>query len=149
MLPARWKGLIRVVAMFEAAKGLLVLAVGVGALAFLHRDYRQLAVRLIDHFHLDPARHYPHIFLDAAAGLTDTRLWILAGLAAGYALLRFIEAWGLWWSRRWAEWFAALSGGVYIPFEFLRLIEEAGWLSFGMLTANILVVALMLYYLKQ
>jgi len=137
------------VALFEAAKGLLVLAVGVGALAFLHQDYRQLAIRLIGHFHLDPARRYPHIFLDAAASLTDTRLWILAGLAAGYALLRFVEAWGLWRGRRWAEWFAALSGGVYIPFEFFQLIREAGWLSFGMLAANILVVALMIYYLEQ
>ncbi|MCZ7627423.1 MAG: DUF2127 domain-containing protein [Candidatus Methylomirabilis sp.] len=43
-------------------------------------------------------------------------------MAAGYASVRFVEAYGLWLERRWAEWFAAVSGGIYIPFEIYELL---------------------------
>jgi uncharacterized membrane protein (DUF2068 family) len=66
-----------------------------------------IAGRLIARLHLDPARRFPRIVLDAAANVTDHRLHILALLAALYALLRFVMAFGLWvenagrndWSR--------------------------------------------------
>ena len=131
-------GTIRAVALFEAAKGTLVLLTGFGVLSLVHRDTQRFAEQLVGHLHLNPAKHFPRIFIDAAANLTETRLVLLAILAATYALVRFIEAYGLWRGRRWAEWFAAVSGAIYIPFELYELFK-------GMkLAVNILVVALML-----
>lgn len=141
--------MIRIVAAFEAAKGLLVLAAGIGALTFLHQNFRLLVTRLISHLHLNPARHYPRVFIDAAASLTDARLWLLAGLALLYALIRFVEAYGLWQGKRWAEWFAVLSGGIYIPFELSGLLADVSLLSLVMLLANTVIVVLMAYYLKR
>jgi uncharacterized membrane protein (DUF2068 family) len=135
---------IRIVAAFEAVKGALVLLSGVGALSLLHRDARHVAEQLIAHLHLDAANHYPQIFLDAAARLTDTWLWLLATWAALYAGFRFVEAYGLWWSRRWAEWLAAISGGVYIPFEIYELMRGITWLRVTTFTANVLIVAIMI-----
>lgn len=91
-----------------------------------------------------PASRYPRIFLDAATHLTDARLWLLATLAGAYGLVRFVEAYGLWRGRRWAEWFAVVSGGIYIPFELYELFGGATWLSFGALLANISIVGLMI-----
>ncbi|UUZ70577.1 DUF2127 domain-containing protein [Polaromonas sp. P2-4] len=62
--------------------------------------------------------------------------------AATYALVRFVEAYGLWRSRRWAEWFAAISGAIYIPFELYELRHHVGWLTVAALFLNVLVVAL-------
>jgi uncharacterized membrane protein (DUF2068 family) len=68
---------------------------------------------------------------------------LLAALAATYGLVRFIEAYGLWHGRRWAEWFAAVSGAIYIPFELYELLQGINWLSLGALVVNVLVVGLM------
>lgn len=64
----------------------------------------------------------------------------MASLAAIYGLVRFVEAYGLWGGRRWAEWFAAVSGGVYVPFEIYELSESVNWLSAGALAVNVLIV---------
>jgi uncharacterized membrane protein (DUF2068 family) len=134
---------VRAVALFEAAKGTLVLLTGFGALSLIHHDAQRFAEQLVGHLHLNPAKHYPRIFIDTAAHLTDARLWLLATLAATYGLVRFIEAYGLWRGRRWAEWFAAVSGGIYIPFELYELFQGINWLSLGALVANVLIVGLM------
>ncbi|HSE14301.1 MAG TPA: DUF2127 domain-containing protein, partial [Candidatus Deferrimicrobium sp.] len=105
------------VAVFEGAKGGLVLVTGLGLLAFIHRDLHNAAEEVVRHFHLNPAHHYPRIFLDAAARVTDTQLWLLAFSALLYVVVRFIEAFGLWHRKLWAQWFGVLSGGIYIPVE--------------------------------
>ena len=135
--------LVRAVAMLEAGKGLLVLLAGIGALSFIHEDLQALAERLVGHLHLNPASEYPRIFIEMAARLNGTRLATLAMLAACYALLRLIEAYGLWRSRRWAEWLAALSGGVYIPFELVEVFRGDLLLSLVALVVNVVVVGVM------
>src|SRR5512144_295848 len=102
---------IRTVAVLEAAKGALVMAAGLGLLSLLHRDVQHAAEAVVRHLHLNPARHYPRVFLEAAARTTDRRLWLLASGAFAYTVVRGVEAYGLWRARAWAEWFAILSGG--------------------------------------
>jgi uncharacterized membrane protein (DUF2068 family) len=46
--------------------------------------------------------------------------------------------------RRWAEWFAAVSGGIYIPFELYELFKGVTWLSLGALVVNVFIVGLMI-----
>lgn len=139
---------LRAIALLEAAKGALVLGAGFGLLALVHHDVQRLAEQLVKRFHLNPASRYPRIFLDAAAQLDDMRLWLLATFAATYALLRFIEAYGLWRERRWAEWFAALSGGVYVPIEVYDLFHGVTWAKVCVLAVNALIVAYMIHVLK-
>ena len=134
---------VRTVALLEAAKGLVVLLAGVGALSFIHHDVQHMAERLVGHLHLNPANGYPRIFLEFAAKLTDARLATLAALAAAYALVRFIEAYGLWRKTKWAEWFAAVSGSIYVPFEIYHLLHGDFWISLGALLVNIAIVGVM------
>jgi uncharacterized membrane protein (DUF2068 family) len=142
-LPAPLAGGVRVVALIEAAKGALVLLAGMGAFTLVHRDVQSIAERLVRLFHLNPASHYPQIFLDAAASATDRRLVTLAALALVYAGARFVEAFGLWGQRRWAEWFAVLSGGIYVPIEIYEVWERATWPRVSLLTINVIIVACM------
>lgn len=136
---------IRAAALFEAGKGAIVLLAGFGLLSLVHHDVQGFAERLITHAHLNPASRYPRIFIDLAARATDGRLVIAACAALLYSAIRFIEAYGLWNSRRWAEWFAAISAGIYVPFELIELRDHPSWIVVAALAANLLIVALMLY----
>ena len=136
-------GAIRTVALYEGLKGLLVLAVASG-LTLVHRDVHDLAVRLVEHVHLDPEAKYPSIFLNAAAHLQDSRLVLVALGAVAYAGFHLIEAYGLWYGRAWAEVLAAGSAGIYLPFELYELTQRATPLRAGFLLANTAVVAVML-----
>jgi uncharacterized membrane protein (DUF2068 family) len=140
---------IRSVAVFEAAKGLLVLIAGFGLLSLVHRDVHALAVQLIAHAHLNPAARYPHIFLDAANHLSDSSLVLYALGAGAYACMRLVEAYGLWLGRGWAQWLAALSSGLYVPVELFELDKHATWLGLGILMVNLAIVVIMLRSVRQ
>ena len=135
---------IRVVAAFEAFKGLLVLLTATGLLAMVHADLGAMAARLVRHAHLNPASKYPHIFVDAANHLQHTRLLWLALGAATYSALRLVEAYGLYRERTWAEWLAALSGAIYLPIELIELVRKQNAISVLALLVNVGVVAIML-----
>ena len=132
---------LRVVASFEAAKGAIVLVAGMGLFELMHRDVQAAAEHLVHNLHLNPASHYPRIFIDASVWLNDSRLRMLAVGAMVYALVRFVEAYGLWRERRWAEWFGAISGGIYLPLEIYNIIERISWARVTLFVFNCLVVA--------
>ena len=140
---------VRAVAIFELGKGLLLLLVGFGALAFLHHDVRALAVGLVGWLHLDPEQRYPSIFIRAASEVTDGKLWLGSGIAFAYAAFRFTEGYGLWHQRSWAEWLALVSGGIYLPLEGYELMQKVTWVRAAVLLANIGVVMLMVVALRR
>jgi uncharacterized membrane protein (DUF2068 family) len=139
---------IRAVAVFEALKGAAVLVAATGLLS-VHKDLYAIATRLIEHSYLNPASRYPQIFLDAASRLQDSRLLMLALGAAVYSTVRFVEAYGLFHERAWAEYFAAASGMIYVPFELVELYRSPTWHGAALLGLNLLVVAVMINALLQ
>ena len=141
--PAIERKAIRLVAYFEAFKGILVLAVATGLLSLLDKDLQDLAARLVEHTHLNPASKYPRIFIDAAARLQDSRMVLLALGAAGYSLVRLVEAYGLFRERAWAEILAAASGAIYMPFEIYEWFKHPTWLRAAIFVLNGIVVAVM------
>jgi uncharacterized membrane protein (DUF2068 family) len=143
-LPAGTARGVRVVAVFEALKGALVLSAGLGLLSLVHHDLQATAERLVRHSHLNPARHYPRIFLEAASHTSDSRLRALAALAFLYAALRLTEAYGLWHTRLWAEWFAIIAGSVYLPLEVYEILRRATWMRAIVLLTNLFIVVYLL-----
>src|SRR5262249_48977466 len=108
---------------------------------FVHRDAQAFAERLVLHLHLNPARHYPRIFIEAAGRLTDARIWFIATGAFAYSALRFAEAYGLWRARTWAEWIGIVSGGVYLPAKVIAPARSPTTLKAILLLLNALLVA--------
>ena len=143
---------LRIVSVFEAAKGLLVVLAGFGLLAYIHKDLHSAAEHLVRQFHLNPASRYPRIFLDLADRVTDVQLWLLALSAFLYAAVRFVEAYGLWLQRRWAEWFGLLAGGVYVPIEIFEVMRKVTWPRVTLLIVNTAIVvylSLIIYPSRQ
>jgi len=140
--PGKRSGLpgLKVAAVFEATKGLLVLLTGFGLLTYIHRDLHQAAEELVRHLHFNPASHYPLVFLELSARINDTGLWAMAAAAFIYAVIRIAEAVGLWLDRRWAEWFGILTGALYIPVEIFELTRSVTWPKVTVISINALVV---------
>jgi uncharacterized membrane protein (DUF2068 family) len=134
---------LRAVALFEALKGAVVLAAGSGILLFVRPDVQAWAERLVAHMHLDPARKYPRIFLDAAER-GDGILLALAAGALAYTTVRVVEAYGLWCGKSWAQWFAILSGAIYLPIEAWRFWNHHRPLALAAFCLNAAVVAFLL-----
>lgn len=135
---------VRTIALIEATKGSLALLAAIGVHALLHGNAARFVDAFVRHSHLNPARHYPGIFLRAVANMSDAWLWLLALGAATYAGLRLLEAYGLWFDRSWAKWLAILSGAIYLPVEVYEFAVRRSPIGLLVLTINLLVIAVML-----
>jgi uncharacterized membrane protein (DUF2068 family) len=63
--------------------------------------------------------------------------------------MRFVESYGLWRQRVWAEWVALVSGASYLPLEIYGLTRHANGLKWTILLLNLAVVLYMLYLRAQ
>ena len=133
-------GGLRAIAVFEAAKGILVLAAGFSLFALLHGDTQVTVGQLVRQLPFNPAMHFPKIFSLISSGLTSAHLHMLAMLAALYSAMRFIEAYGLWFARTWAEWFALVSCSVYLPIEIYELAKGFSWIKISLVAVNLVIV---------
>lgn len=151
-LIARHFGL-RGVALFEAAKGVIALAVGVWLLSLRHRDLETVAVHLL-HFlhkvlHLSPDGHLARMIMRGAARVNHHNLHIFTLLAFAYMVIRFVEAAGLWLEKEWAEWFALVSGALYMPYEVYELTLHPTLIKWGILAVNALIVLYLAWLLRD
>jgi uncharacterized membrane protein (DUF2068 family) len=135
---------LRTVATIEAAKGVLVLLLGCGLLMLIHQNLDAVADKITDFLRVDPGGRVSNLLYRLADKATDKGLWVLALGALVYSGVRFIEAYGLWNERDWAEWFALLSGCLYLPYEIYSLVRHADIVKWGVLVINILIVLYML-----
>ncbi|MDB6123302.1 MAG: hypothetical protein JWQ71_2295 [Pedosphaera sp.] len=140
---------LRTVAVFEFAKGAIVLLIGLGLVSLIHRDVEIAAESILRTLHLDPAWHYSRKFIETASTMTDKRLWLLALFALAYATFRIVEAYGLWYERHWAEWLAAISSGLYVPVEIYHLLNHFTLIRLAVLLGNLLIVAYLVYVLQE
>lgn len=136
------KGL-HLIAAFEAFKGTLVLGAGFGILRFIHHDLQKLGEHLV--VHLGIHERYSQIFLKIIAGLHDRDIVLLACLAFAYSALRYVEAYGLWKQRTWAQWLAIISGGLYLPLEFYGLYHHLTLLKALVTLFNILLIVYLIW----
>lgn len=142
--PAHIKG-VRTVATIEFIKGVVVVLAGLGLFSMRNRDIWGIAESFLEFFHVNPYHHYVGIFIDLVYKVSDVRMWKLATAASVYTILRFVEAYGLWYALPWAEWLAFASGTIYIPFEVIDLIHKPTWFRLLVLVVNLIIVLYMLY----
>jgi len=140
-------GGLRIVALLEGAKGVLVLVAGFGLLSLIHQDVQRIGEEIVRRFHINPASRYPRIFLQTSAALTSQRLWLLASMALLYSALCLIEAYGLWRSRRWAQYVAVISSGLYLPVEIYELFLRITWPKALVVAVNIGVVGYLVWHI--
>jgi len=144
---------VRGVALFEAGKGALAVLASIWLMTLRHKDMRDVTETVLEEMrrviHINPDRPLFQSMIRAAGGITPKGLRVFALLILAYAVLRFIEAGGLWLEREWAEWLALVTGAVYTPvfaFEFIR--HPTGFRLLA-LVLNLLVVAYLAWLLRD
>jgi uncharacterized membrane protein (DUF2068 family) len=92
--------------------------------SLIHKNLDDIAERLTQALRVNPEGKLSSLFLSLANRATDKTLWVLAIGALVDATVRSIEALGLWRGREWAQWFALLSGALYLPGEPYSLVRH-------------------------
>jgi uncharacterized membrane protein (DUF2068 family) len=141
--------ILRAVATLEVTKGMIVLLAACGVLLLMQReDPWDIADGLLRLLHISPDHHFAQVFLDWADSLTVAKIWTVAAAAISYSVLRFLEAYGLWYARAWAEWIALISGALYLPFEIYKVVHSQSLFHVSVLLVNLAIVFYMAYLLK-
>lgn len=144
--PDHHRGL-RTVAIIEATKGVLALVVGFTFVEVLRHDVdlQEAALNLLYRLHIDPDRRMALAFLHLAERMGDASVLNVAAIVLLYSSLRFLESYGLWRQRIWAEWLAIVSGAIYLPFEIRALIRHPTPFHWAILLINIVIVLYIAY----
>ena len=133
--------------MLEATKGALALVIGFAFVQVLRHDVdlQDAALNLLAWLHIDPDRRIAHAFVRAAERMSDANILNVVAIVLLYSSLRFLESYGLWRQRIWAEWLAIVSGAIYLPFELRALIRHPSAIHWAVLLINIAIVMYIAY----
>jgi uncharacterized membrane protein (DUF2068 family) len=131
---------LRTIALFEAAKGFLALAAAGGLLSLRHTDLHAVTDAFLLRHGIDPERHYMRLFIESVAQATHHHEGQLAVLSLAYALIRLAEGYGLWQGKHWAEWFAVISAGLYLPWEFMHFARHPRPFTAGIILFNLALI---------
>jgi uncharacterized membrane protein (DUF2068 family) len=133
---------LRIVAVIDLVKGLVILAIGFGLLSAHSHVLENGGVSLLRLLDIDPTLGVARRFL-ALLHAADSEHGLLVLAAVAYAALRFIEAYGLWFMRNWARWLGIVSCGIYVPFELYYLVRTPNLTSASVLAINLGVLWLL------
>ncbi|MEP7038296.1 MAG: DUF2127 domain-containing protein [Acidobacteriota bacterium] len=140
---------IKLIAAFEAVKGFIGLIAGFGILRLMNRDVVVFAEDLVGFLHLNSEGRIAHRIVETITKLDSSNIKLFFILSLVYATIRFVEAYGLWRLRAWAEWFAIISGSIYIPVELYELIQKPTYVRAGILIFNIAIVIYLYSFRKE
>jgi uncharacterized membrane protein (DUF2068 family) len=131
---------LRLIAAFKLLKGLVLFAVGIGAVKLLHKDLAFEVERWADIFRVDPNNHYIHRLLVKLSILDDRKLKELSVGTFFYSALLLTEGVGLMLGKRWAEYFTIFATSSFIPLEVYELTKRVSWPRIVVLLLNIVIV---------
>lgn len=137
------------IAVFEAVKGVIALIAGFGILSLMHRDIAEFAEDFVGVLHLNSEGRLAHTIVETITKLDPSNIEIFFALSLVYAAIRFVEAYGLWRLRAWAEWFAIISGAIYVPVEIYEFLQKPTFFRAAVLIFNIAVVIYLYSFRKR
>jgi uncharacterized membrane protein (DUF2068 family) len=83
--------------------------------------------------------------LDRLFSLRTGTLELVAVTLGAYALLEGVEAVGLWYQKRWAEYLTFVATAVFLPFEVHELLSRVTWFRVLAFVINLAIVIYLLY----
>jgi uncharacterized membrane protein (DUF2068 family) len=92
-----------------------------------------------------PAQHGLLHDLDRAFSLQSSTLKLVGAVFAAYALVEGIEAWGLWYQKRWAEYLTFLVTASLLPLEVYELGHRLSPFKVVAFVINLAVVGYLLW----
>jgi uncharacterized membrane protein (DUF2068 family) len=140
---------ILLIAIFKLFKGVLLVAVGIGALNLLHKDLAGVISHWVDILRVDPDNQFIHPVLSKVFFVTPKQLKALSAGTFVYAALLFIEGTGLLMRRHWAEYFTVITTAGLIPLEIYELAKHFSWMKVLVIFVNALIVVYLVVRLRS
>lgn len=140
---------LRLIAAFKLLKGLVLLALGIGALHLLHKDVAAIVVHWINMFQVDPHNHYIHLLLAKLSIFDDKRLKELSVGTFIYSAIFLTEGVGLALGKRWAEYLTIISTASLLPLEIYELAKHPSADKGFALVINLAVVVYLALELRR
>lgn len=128
------------IALFKLVKALALIAVGVGALKYLHKDLAASVLHWIDVLRVDPDNRFIQPILAKAFSVTPRQLKELSAGTFFYAALLLIEGIGLLLRKHWAEYFTIITTGALLPLEVYELAKHVTTAKIIVLLINAAIV---------
>ncbi|WP_329290514.1 DUF2127 domain-containing protein [Streptomyces sp. NBC_01455] len=141
--------ILRFLAIERAVRGVFIVLVAAAVWRFsnsqdsvrrLFDEYLNVFRPVFRHFHYD-LDHSPVVgTIQKSFGYKHSTLVLVAALLLAYALIELVEAGGLWYAKRWAEYLTVVATAAFLPLEIYELTEHVSWLKIATLVLNILAV---------
>jgi uncharacterized membrane protein (DUF2068 family) len=156
-LPLRGKALrdkivLRLIAINRALHfiGLALLGVAILLFSANRADLRDVVLRVVTDLTGESAsgsgaQHGLAHRIDELFTLRTGRLHLFAAIALAYAAIEGIEAVGLWYAKRWAEYLTLIVTASLLPVEIYELAHHVTPFKVGALIVNVAVVAYLLF----
>ncbi len=150
--PLRDKIVLRLIAVNRAVHFLVLGAIA--ALIFLfasHRDaLRSRAYRVIVDLQTGasggrPPKHGLLHEIERGFSLQSDTIKLVGAVFAVYAAVEGLEAWGLWFQKRWAEYLTFLVTASLLPLEIYELTNRLSFFKLLAFVINVAVVAYLLF----
>jgi uncharacterized membrane protein (DUF2068 family) len=142
------RGLL-LIGVFKLLKSATLIAVGIGALKFLHKDIAAEAASWIDSLDLDPNNPYVVRLLEKLSAFDPHKLKALGLGTFVYAVIYLTEGLGLVLRKRWAEYLTIISTAGFIPLEIYEIAKKVNFLRIAVLLVNIAIVVYLIWDLRR
>ncbi len=142
-------GGLLLVGLFKISKSLGCLLIGAMCLNLIHRDLGGLAMQTIGWLGLNPEGHIAGLLLDKADLINAHDLRVTGALSFAGTVLYGVEGTGLMLRKVWAEYFTVVLTGLGLPWEIYEMFHRFTLWKFGLFVANVLVLAYLLWILRN
>jgi uncharacterized membrane protein (DUF2068 family) len=139
------KGLLYIAA-FKILKGLMLLAIAIGALHLLHKDVDASVAQWINFLRVDPENIFIHRLLERLSIIDDHRLKELSIGTFLFSAVSLTEGIGLALRKRWAEFFTTIITASFIPLELWEIHRHATVPKLVLLLINL---AVLVYLIRE
>jgi uncharacterized membrane protein (DUF2068 family) len=140
---------VRTIGVLKAVKGVLLLAVATGGMRLLHKDVADEVTRWIERLNMDPHNHWFQKVVEKLADLDSRKLLVYTIGTFFYAGLFLTEGIGLILAQYWAEWFAVIITGSFLPLEGYEVIKKFQWFKVGVMIVNAAIVVYLVLKIRQ
>src|SRR5882757_4935120 len=142
-------GGLMAIAALKFVNGFGLLAIGLGALHYLHGDIEKDVAHWMEWLRADPHNRYLLWLLEKLSNVDEHRLRQLSVGTFFYSALFLLEGTGLALAKRWAEYLTIITTASLMPLELYELYVHASWPRVVVLLVNIAVVAYLIVELRR
>jgi uncharacterized membrane protein (DUF2068 family) len=142
-------GGLMAIAALKFVNGFGLLAIGLGALHYLHGDIEKDVAHWMEWLRADPHNRYLLWLLEKLSNVDEHRLRQLSVGTFFYSALFLCEGTGLALAKRWAEYLTIVTTASLMPLEMYEIYVHPTWPRVVVLVVNIVVVAYLVRELRR